>query len=71
MEDYLKSLNPKPDKSLIHGKTYDLWKNGEYLGTATWTKDENIGDSFQSQEVSEDGELINLVYLPDAWRLIQ
>lgn len=71
MKNYLKSLNPKPDESLIPGKTYDLWRNGEYLGTATWTEDENIGNSFQSQEVSEDGELINLVYTADTWKIVE
>jgi hypothetical protein len=68
IEDYLKSLNPRsPD--LVYNAQYHLWLNGEYLGVATWTQDENVGDSFQ-QMVMKDDLLINQVFLPDRWELI-
>jgi hypothetical protein len=68
IEDYLKSLNPRsPD--LVYNAQYHIWLKGEYLGIATWIKDENVGDSFQRM-VMKDGLLVNDVFLPDRWELI-
>ena len=64
---YLKSVNPKPFQQpiLIYGCQYHLWRNGEYLGVATWTKDSNFGDGFQ-RESSKNAEVV----IADKWELI-
>ncbi len=64
IEEYLKSLNPK-DTELVFGQKYALYRDKEYIGTAIWTKDENVGDSFQIQV---DGKTV--VCIPDSWHLI-
>ena len=62
--DYIKSLNPQKDQQqiLIYGRRYRLWRGGEYLGVGIWTKDEFIGDSFQTPG--------NEVFVADKWELI-
>lgn len=54
---------------LIYEKEYHCYLNGEYLGVATYTNDKNIGDAFISMSISDNGELIHEVYLPDEWEL--
>ncbi|MBS0647371.1 MAG: hypothetical protein JSR97_12400 [Verrucomicrobia bacterium] len=73
LQDYLKSLNPKTDEQaiLIYGKKYKLWREGEYLGIATWTKDENVGDSFQThEEKNDEGFYAVKVFIADKWELV-
>lgn len=73
IEDYLKSLNPqKGDQAiLVYNSKYHLWKKGRYLGIATWTKDENVGDSFQTTFFDkEEGSNIQRVYVADKWSLV-
>ena len=53
---------------LIYGKEYDLWRDGVFIGTATYTDDPNIGDCFLKDAINDTGELTNLVYIPDEWR---
>lgn len=67
LESYLHSLNPKEDEKaiLVYGGQYHLWRDGKYIGVATWTKDENIGDSFQDTT----GEYVE-VFKADKWQLI-
>lgn len=65
MIDYIKNLNPE-DPNLIYGQKYSLYRDGKYIGIATWTKDENVGDSFQA--VNEKGVLT--VYIPDRWEIL-
>ena len=68
LQHYLKSLNPKsPD--LIYNAEYHVWLHGEYLGTAKWTRDENVGDSFQ-RVIEKDGQLLTEVFTPDKWELV-
>lgn len=50
---------------LIYGKEYHLWRDKQYLGTAIWTDDENIGESFLKH--NEDGSMI--VFIADEWEL--
>lgn len=40
------SLNPQLEdqECLAYGCKYKLWRNGKYIGVATWTKDDNFGD---------------------------
>lgn len=70
--NYLKSLNPKEDEKhiLIYNSKYKLWRDGVYLGIATWTKDHNVGDSFQVKVINEEGQEMNEVYVADKWELI-
>jgi len=71
--DYLKSLNPKKEEQaiLIYGSDYHLWKDGEYLGVGTWTKDENVGDSFQRTAIDKDeGYAVQQVLIADKWELV-
>jgi hypothetical protein len=49
-----------------YGKTYLLWRDGEFIGEAIWTQDSNIGDSFIAQE-EFDGQIMNVVYEADSW----
>lgn len=71
LHDYLKSLNPKDDEKaiLIYGSSYHLWLDGEYLGVAIWTQDNNVGDSFQIGIVDKKGRLTQQVYIADKWEL--
>ena len=73
LEDYLRSLNPNEDEKtiFIYGSEYHLWRDGEYIGKATWTKDENIGDGFQKTVIDkETGEGLQQVLIADKWQLI-
>lgn len=65
---FMGTLNPKPSEDLIFGCQYHLWRAGEYIDYATWTKDANIGNSFQKMVIS-NGELIRMVYSADYWEL--
>lgn len=71
IQDYLKSLNPqKADQSiLIYGSTYKLWRDNEFIGEAVWTKDDNVGDSFQNVKYI-DGQQIREVFVADFWELV-
>lgn len=55
---------------LIYGATYKLWRDGIFLGTATWTDDKNIGDSFQSEFTDDKGREAVNVFEADEWQLI-
>lgn len=70
MKKYLQSLNPKPSDELIPGCEYNLWSEEKHIGIATWTLDENVGDSFQRSVLTKDGVLVQQVFLPDKWELI-
>lgn len=72
--DYLKSLNPKKNEQsiLIYGSEYKLYRDNKYIGIGigTWVEDTNVGDSFQSQHINAEGELVNNVFVADTWELI-
>ena len=73
MQEFIKSLNPKEDEKhiLIYGKEYNLWRDGQYIGTAFWTNDENVGDSFQMKKYDPKTDRhVNKVYVADSWELI-
>lgn len=71
LEDYLRSINPQPHEQaiLLYGSKYRCWLEGRYIGIFTWTKDENVGDSFQNKIISE-GRKKTEVATPDKWELI-
>lgn len=52
---------------LIYGKEYRLWRDGKYLGIATYTDDENVGEAFLKSIINDTGELCNAVYIADEW----
>lgn len=72
MQKYLKSLNPQPENQaiLIYGRQYILYRDGVRIGIATWTKDDNVGDSFQTISENEEGEKVNQVWMADRWELL-
>lgn len=73
IQDYLKSINPQPGDQqaiLIYGSKYRLWRDGEYLGIATWTEDGNVGDSFQTRIKKDDEGCQVTVYVADRWDLV-
>lgn len=49
------------------GFVYQCWRDGVYIGEATFTDDPVIGGNFLSQSVNPNGLLISTVYLPDSW----
>src|SRR4051794_17035820 len=62
LDEFLKKLNPTDDGSLIYWRDYRLWKDDQYLGIPTWTKNENIGDSFQQAAIAADGAFVHNVF---------
>lgn len=73
LEDYLKSLNPQKEEQtiLVYNSEYHLWYEGEYLGVAKWTKDKNVGDSFQTDGIHEKtGHKVHEIYRADKWELV-
>lgn len=52
---------------LIYGKEYDLWRDGDYIGTATYTDDPNIGDCFLKTIINDKGEKEFEVHISDQW----
>ena len=53
---------------LIYGKEYHLWRNDKYLGTATWTDDENVGEEFIRMAINDTGELVHQVFKATKWK---
>lgn len=58
--------SPKKNDLLIYSKEYHCWLSGQYVGTAIYTDDENIGDSF----LNEIGENRVEVVMPDQWMFV-
>jgi len=52
---------------LIYGKEYHIWREGKYLGVATWVDDPNIGEAFV-KEIVEQGIKMKEVYVADQWK---
>jgi hypothetical protein len=46
-------MKEKRQDFLIYGKEYDLFRDGQYVGSAVWTDDDNIGEIFI--QVQADG----------------
>jgi hypothetical protein len=71
LEDYIRALQPtEEDKAILfYGSKYKLWLHGDYIGTATWTHDRLVGDSFQNR-VIVDGTLLQFVYVADRYELV-
>lgn len=49
----------------IYGVKYHLWRDGVYLGTATWVDSPDIGDAFVRKVNG-----INDVYIADKWKIV-
>lgn len=54
----------------IYGSQYRVFRDGIFLGVATWTDDKNIGDSFQSPFTDKNGNPAVNVFHADEWELI-
>lgn len=62
--DYCKDLNPKEGKSdLVHGAEYRLFRDGKFVGVATWIRCELMGDSFQTK--NEKGH--HIIHIAERW----
>ena len=51
----------------IYDEEYHCYFNNEYIGTATFTNDPSIGDSFIMLEVSKTGRIREIALFPDVW----
>lgn len=51
----------------IVGSDYKLWRNGKYLGIATFTDDPHNGLCFLRAVITELGQLAQEVYIADKW----
>ena len=71
LEDYIRMLQPTEDDKaiLLYGSKYKLWLLGDYIGTAEWVHDKNLGDSFQNQ-VFVNNQLLKFVYVADTYELV-
>lgn len=55
---------------LIYGKEYKLWRDGVFLGTATYTDDKIHGDVFLKKKTLSNGMEGFEVFEADEWELI-
>jgi hypothetical protein len=53
----------------IYGEEYLCYFNNEYIGSATFTDDPYIGDSFIMWEVHVTQGLREIALMPDSWIL--
>jgi hypothetical protein len=56
-------------KELLYGEEYLCYCKNEYIGTATFTDDASLGDSFIVWEVSKSGRIREIALMPDRWIL--
>lgn len=56
-------MRNKQNDLLIYGKEYRLYRNGEFIGVATYTDDQNIGDAF----INERSDGTFEVFMADEW----
>ncbi|WP_202552339.1 hypothetical protein [Ginsengibacter hankyongi] len=56
-------------EELIYGNEYRCYWRDEYLGLATYTDDQSIGDCFLRLEVNKSGRLEEIFIVPDRWSL--
>jgi hypothetical protein len=59
----------KPMHEPIYGAEYLCYYNNEYIGSATYTEDPFIGDSFILWEVHKTQGLRQVAIMPDTWVL--
>ncbi len=57
------SASSKP----IYDHDYLCYAKGSYIGTATFTADPYIGDSFMILEVNRAGSIAEVALMPDMW----
>ncbi len=67
LEIFTKYFNMARRSKLIYGRRYKLWREGEYIGEATFTNNPNLGDSFLNE--TEPGKFD--VYWADSYQLIE
>lgn len=63
-------VEPNESDILIFDREYHCWRDGKYIGEATYEDDHNVGPSFIKLSVSPNGELIHEVYIPTKYKLI-
>jgi len=56
---------------LIYGKEYHIWRDKKYLGVATWTDDNNIGEAFIKTVINDTNETVHQVFNADEWEFFK
>ena len=51
----------------VYNQDYFCYAKGSYIGTATFTADPYIGDSFMILEVNQAGSIKEVAIMPDRW----
>jgi len=51
----------------VYNQNYLCYSKGSYIGTATFTADPYIGDSFMILEVNKAGSITEVAIMPDQW----
>lgn len=64
-------MSKKTCDQLIIGERYHLWRDGKYLGQASYVIDEIMGESFILPVVDEKGKLLQEVYVADFWTRVR
>ena len=53
----------------VYDEEYLCYFKNKYIGTATFTYDPYLGDSFILWEVSKSGKIYKIALMPDRWIL--
>jgi hypothetical protein len=56
----------KRNDLLIYGVEYDLYRDGEHIGSAVWTDDENVGEAFLQEQ--DNGSFLVFTNI-DEWEI--
>jgi hypothetical protein len=51
----------------LHNQDYVCYSKNKYIGTATFTADPYLGDSFMLLEVNKAGSISEVAIMPDYW----
>jgi hypothetical protein len=56
----------KRNDLLIYGTEYNLYRDGEHIGSAVWTDDENVGEAFLQEQ--DNGSFLVFTNI-DEWEI--
>jgi hypothetical protein len=56
----------KRNDLLIYGAEYNLYRDGEHIGSAVWTDDENVGEAFLQEQ--DNGSFLVFTNI-DEWEI--
>lgn len=55
---------------LIYGREYHVYRDGKYLGTATFSDDKIHGDVFLKKKILKSGDEALEVFVVDEWQFV-